>query len=278
MSEWPVSIPLVLSHPLSLSCMNPIMLIIPFFFFVAGEGFARIKNGYGRQIQASRSALRSLKLQLTTRTDVSTAERRRLEANIQSLITFISCYELTDALISRMKIISPAIYWDIETIKDKKGRPTDVYIRLVPAEKTRINLKAASFLSQAADDKDASCSEYGPFSVSVDVCIRDNSLFLLSHEFGHLKYIIPNLASYKQFYKNAYGLASVNNLPYIGHNHRDESGRLARQFERIYREDQANYRRNLGSDLLGFVSLYSRVKKMHNDMGTNHDNAMAHLF
>jgi hypothetical protein len=258
--------------------MNPAILIISFVFFVTVEGFARIKNGYSRQIQPTRSALRNLKFQLTTRTDISPGERRRLEANIQGLITFISCYELTDELISRMKIISPAIYWDIENIKDKKGRSTDVYIRLVPAEKARVNLKAASFLSQAVDDKDASRSEYGPFTVSIDVCISDNSLFLLSHEFGHIKYIIPNLASYKQFYRNAYGLASVNNLSYIGHNHRDESGRIARQFERIYRENQATYRRNLGSDLLGFVSLYSRLKKMHRDMDTHHDSALAHLF
>lgn len=257
--------------------MNSIILTIAFFFFVTGEGFARIKNGYSRQIQATRSALRNLKLQLTTRSDISRVERRSLEANIQGLISYISCYELTEELIARMKRISPAIFWDIENIKDKKGRPTDVYVKLVPDERARINLKAASFLNQA-DDRDASCSEYGPFSVSVEVCISDNSLFLLSHEFGHIKYIVPNLATYKEFYNKLYGRAKSFNLPYIGHGHRDESGRAARQFEKIYRRDYVNYRKNFGSELQRFVGLFSRLKRMHGDMKTSHDNAVANLF
>lgn len=258
--------------------MNSIILIITFCFFATGEGFSRIKNGYGRQIQATRSALRNLKLQLTTRADISPLERRRLEANIGGLITYISCYELTEELIARFKTISPAIFWEIENIKDNKGRPTDVYIRLVPSEKARVNLKAATFLSQAADDKDANCSEYGPFSVLIDVCIRDNSLFLLSHEFGHIKYIIPNLAAYKEFYNSAYGRAKSLNLPYIGHGHRDQSGRAARVFEKMYRKDEVNYRKSLDRGLQSFVGLYSRLKRIHGDMETSHDNALAHLF
>lgn len=257
--------------------MNSIILIIVFFFFVTGEGFARIKNGYSRQIQGTRAALRNLKLQLATRSDISPVERRSLEANIRGLISYISCYELTEELIARMKRISPTIFWDIENIKDKKGRPTDVYVKLVPDERARINLKAASFLNQA-DDRDASCSEYGPFSVLVEVCISNNSLFLLSHEFGHIKYIIPNLAAYKEFYNKLYGRAKSVNLPYIGHGHRDESGRTARQFEKIYCQDQLSYRKNSRSDLQGFVRLFSRLKRMHGDMKTSHDNALAHVF
>ena len=148
---------------------------------------------------------------------------------MQSLINYISCYELTDVLIARMKLVSPAIFWEIENIKDKKGRPTDVYVKLVPDERARVNLKAATFISQAAEDVDASYTEYGPFSVSVDICIRDNSLFLLSHEFGHIKYIVPNLAAYKEFYNKLYGRAKYSNLPYIGHGHQDESGRMEKK-------------------------------------------------
>jgi hypothetical protein len=258
--------------------MNLIILFIGFLFFTTGDGFARIRNGYSRQIQATRSALHTLKLRHAAGSDLSSGERRRLEAGMQSLINYISCYELTEVLIARMKIVSPAIFWEIENIKDKKGRPTDVYVKLVPAERARVNLKAATFVSQAVEDVDASFTEYGPFSVSVDICIRDNSLFLLSHEFGHIKYIVPNLAAYKEFYNKLYGRAKYFNLPYIGHGHQDQSGRTARQYEKIYCKDQMSYRKNLGGELQGFVGLYSRLKRMHGDMKTSQDTALAHLF
>jgi hypothetical protein len=177
-----------------------------------------------------------------------------------------------------MKTVSPSIFWDIENIRDSKGRPTDVYIKLIPADKARVNLKAATFVSQSELDRDASCSEYGPFSASVEICIRDNSLFLLSHELGHLKYIIPNLVVYKEFYNTAYGRARSYNLPYIGHNPRDKSGRLARQFEERYRADEKNYNRNLVGELQDFVALYSRLKRMHRDIDTRHDSALARMF
>jgi hypothetical protein len=258
--------------------MNAIILIIAFCFFATVEGFARINNGYTRQIQATRAALHNLKLQLRTRGDISPVELRGLQANMQGLISYISCYELTEELIARMKRISPTIFWEIENIKDKKGRPTDVYVKLVPNERARVNLKAATFISQSTEDVDASYTEYGPFSVSVEICITDNSLFLLSHELGHIKYIVPNLAVYKKFYNKVYGQAKYTNLPYIGHSHQDESGRTARQYEKIYGEDQASYRKNLVGELQGFVGLYSRLKRMHRDMEARHDSALAHLF
>jgi hypothetical protein len=257
--------------------MNAILLIIA-FFVVTGEGFSRIRNGYSRQIQATKSALHSLKLQLKTRSAISGRERRRLEAKIESLISYISCYELTEELIARMKTISPSIFWDIENIRDRKGRPTDVYIKLIPADRARVNLKAATFVSQSGDDQDACCSEYGPLSVRVEICIKSNSLFLLSHELGHLKYVIPNLAVYKEFYRWAYGRARSYNLPYIGHSPQDKSGRMARQFEERFRADEMNYSKNITGELQDFVGLYSRLKRMHRDLETHHDNAVAHIF
>jgi len=257
--------------------MNSIILVIGFLFFATGDAFARIRNGYSRQIQATRSALHTLKLRLTTGIDLSAGERRRLQVDMHCLINYISCYKLTEELIARMKIISPAIFWEIENIRDKKGRPTDVYVRLVPDERARINLKAATFVSQATKDVDASNTGYGPFSVSVDVCISDNALFLLSHEFGHIKYIVPNLAAYKEFYNKLYGRVKYTNLSYIGHGHQDQSGRTARQYEKMYRQDQASYRKNSCGELQGFVGLYSRLKKMHGDIDSD-QNALAHSF
>lgn len=258
--------------------MNTIVIIVSFVFLTAYDGLAKIKNGYGRRIEAARSALRTIKLRLADAEALSGNERQILERDMQGFISYVACYELTEEIIARLKKISPSIFWDVENITDRKGRPTDVYIKLVPDHLTTVNLKAASFVKQAKDDADASCSEHGPFTVAIEVCIRENSLFLLCHELGHIKYIIPNLEAYNIFYRKAYGQAKYSNIPYIGHNHRDNSGLIARKFEKIYREDMVSYKKSLGGELRNFVSLYSRLKKVHASLQRDDVNVIANVF
>ncbi len=258
--------------------MNSIVLVVSLIFLVACDGFARIRNGYERQIQAAKSALHTIKLRLTNANNLSAQERNALETEVQRLASLVSCFELTEELIARLERISPAIYWDVENVTDKKGRPTDVYIKLVPDTRSRLNLKAASFVKQAIDDADACCSEHGPYSVAIDVCIRDNSLFLLCHELGHIKYIIPNLAAYKQFYRRVYGQPKYSNLPYIGHNRQDKSGLSARKFEHSHRKDMVDYKKSVGGELRSFVSLYSRLQRIHGNVKANHENIIANVF
>ena len=128
--------------------MNTVVIIASFIFLIAYDGVARIKNGYDRQIQATKSALHSIKLRLADASELSVEAQRALETEMRRLISYVSCYELTEELIVRLKTISPSIFWDVENITDKKGRATDVYIKLVPDDLTRINLKAASFVKQ----------------------------------------------------------------------------------------------------------------------------------
>lgn len=258
--------------------MNTIVIIVSFVFLAAYDGFAKIRNGYGRRIEAARSALHTIKLRLADTKGLSLDERQTLERDMQGLVSYVSCYELTEELIARLRKISPSIFWDIENITDKKGRPTDVYVKLVPDHLTTVNLKAASFVKQVTDDADASCSEHGTLTVSIEVCIRDNSLFMLCHELGHMKYIIPNLAAYNIFYQNVYGRAKYYNLPYIGHNHRDKSGLMAREFEKIHRKDMMSYKENLGGELRNFVSLFSRLKKIQASVHTDDVDVIANVF
>ena len=64
------------------------------------------------------------------------------------------------------------------------------------------------------NDKDAYVSEYGPFSVSIKVWIVTRALLVLSHEFGHVKYQVPNLASYLEFHRTHYMKLHIY---FIGH-------------------------------------------------------------
>ena len=215
--------------------MNTIYLIIVLCVLSFSHLFARIRNGYEAQLQSTKISLRKLNLQLLEDKDAWPVPRLQIKSKIENLINYISCYELTQELIRQLKTVSPDIYHEINNIKDKKGRPTDVFVKLVEREKSRIQLKAASFFQQAPTDEDANVSEYGEYSVSVEIWLVDKALFLLAHELGHVKYIIPNLATYSRVLQYYYPQAKVN-VSYIGHNRYDQSGKYANIFEKRFLE------------------------------------------
>ncbi len=127
----------------------------------------------------------------------------------------ISFYDLTENLLNQFKIIAPKLYAEIDTISDRKGRPVHVYVKFVPVDATKVKAWGITYLNQVENDKDAYLSEYGAFTVSIKIWIVPKALLVLSHELGHVKYQIPNLASYMNFHKKCYK-DEVSN--YIGHN------------------------------------------------------------
>lgn len=201
--------------------------------------FGKIKNGYEYRIQGYRTTLQNLKLLLLEDHHLSFIESQKIKTEINDMIDFIAYYELTEKLIDQLRMVTPAIYNEIDSITDKKRRPTDVFIKLIPREQARIQLIAASFLAQGPTDEDANFSEHGEYSVSIEIWLSANALFLLCHELGHVKYIIPNLAAYSQFYQKHYSRRST--LSYIGHSHHDQSGKSAHDFEMKFLKDHANY-------------------------------------
>lgn len=238
------------------NCLVVILCVLSF-----NQLFGRIKNGYESQLQSNTLSLRKLNLLLLEDKDMSFIQRLRIKSEIENLINDITCYELTEELIHQLKMISPDTYFEMESIKDKRGRATDVYVKLIPRGKSKVNLRAASFLSQASADEDANYSEYGELSVSVEICIDNNALYLLSHELGHLSYIVPNLATYAKFYEKQYANSKASGLIYIGHGRRDLSGKLASTFERRYVHDRAIYLENGGKKPEVFVSHFIRIKR-----------------
>jgi hypothetical protein len=59
----------------------------------------------------------------------------------------------------------------MDNLKDKRGRITDIYVKLIPREKATTPLMGASFFLQNKDDRDAHNSRYGPHSVSIEIWI-----------------------------------------------------------------------------------------------------------
>lgn len=261
-----------------LTIMKTVILLIVFCFPASSYLFGKIKNGYEHQLLSARVSLRALRLCLSESTGISFELKQRMKKEIQNLVSYISCYELTEELISQLKMITPDIYMDIDSLKDRKGRPTDVYVKLIPKEKSRLRLEAASFLSQADNDEDASYSDYGPFTASVDIWIGENSLFLLSHELGHIKYIIPNLAVYAKFYGKQYGRSKYINPTYYGHSSHDRSGNSATLFEKKYLKDRATYLKNGGKKFQGLVARFHRLKRNYGNLEVKDPSSIVHAF
>ena len=183
----------------------------------------KIKNGYaGEQAKESLKVLQAIvNDRLTT-----TAERRTYYARIRTLVDFITCYELTNILLQQFKSIDPELYAEIDSIRDRRGRSTDVYVKFVPQDQSNFQVLGTTNVSQSAVDADMYSSEYGDGSVSVKVLIVSKALVVLAHEFGHVKVQVPTLAEYLSFYNATYSPATTEtNL--LGHEYNDPSGRCA---------------------------------------------------
>ena len=222
--------------------------------------FGKIKNGYEARLEDARASLQSLNLLLLEGKKLSPADRLLVRSKIENLVEYLSLYELTDEFIRQLKIVVPVMFTELDNIKDKRGRFTDIYVRLIPEGKSRIPLTAASFFQQMGDDEDANVSHYGIYSVSVDILIVNNALLLLSHELGHIKHIVPNLAEYSKFYNWCYK-KPVSGNSYIGHSASDLSGQQSHIFERRFLEEQKIYFKHGGRKPMSLFPLLTQIRK-----------------
>ena len=222
--------------------------------------FGEIKNGYEAQLHDAINTLQKLNERLSSGKGLSLLEKQLIRLEIKKVADIISHYELTRQLLNQFKIVSPVIYNEMDTIKDKRGRSTHIFVKLIPPEQSKIQLRAASFFRQVLSDVDASYSEYGEYSVSVNICIGHKTLLLLSHELGHVRYVVPNLADYISFYRKHYNRESVD-LSYLGHSQLDKSGKTAFSFEQRFRADLAYYLINGGMRFESIASLIDRIRR-----------------
>jgi len=210
-------------------------LYILLFVLTSHAVFGEIKNGYEKKILGSKESLKILRAKLHD-VSITPAQRRRIQSTIAVLVDHVSYYELTEGLLTQFKTIAPALYAEIDTITDRLGRPVNVYIRFVPIDGTDVKAAGTTYMDQSVHDKDTYTSEFGEFTVSVKVWIVSKALLVLAHELGHVKYQVPNLASYFVYHKNHYYNTSTPNS--IGHDIEDPSGKSAiesgKSFIKVY--------------------------------------------
>ncbi len=220
--------------------MKKYSVIIIISFLMLNNAWAKLRNGYEKNIRYVREQLKNYNDIFNTNYNLSASEKRNTKNSIKNLIAYQSYYELTEELLKQFKLISPGLYNRIDSIKDSKGRPTDVYVKFIPREEAAIMAGGITRMAQSNKDMDACFSEYGQNSVSIKIWLFSQALFALAHELGHVNYQVPNHETYSEYYKNEYA-SSLTDSNRLGHSTEDLSGRNAAAFEKEFRKDYLNY-------------------------------------
>jgi len=245
-------------------CLNTLMFIL-----LCHAVFGEIKNGYERNISATKESLTFLRASLLE--NLTPTHRRKIQSTIATLVDHIAYYDLTEGLLVQFKAIAPELYAQVDSIKDRLGRPVDVYIKFVPADGTNVKAWGLTYMDQASDDEDAYQSEYGKFTVSVKVWIVHKALLVLAHELGHVKYQVPNLASYFEFYRNHYYNTPAENSK--GHDGDDPSGKWATRFGKTFQKKYSDFLKSSIEKVQNPLDVLVRLKKNWSKMGLSYKAA-----
>ena len=231
-----------------------------FCILVLNSTLGAIKNGYEREIMSARQSLNALYALLSASKTLTTSEQLLLKAKINQHVDFISNYQLTVQLLEQFRLISPQLYYEIDTIKDKTGRPVDVYVKFVHANLLPEPLSALTSVQQHEEDEHCYMSEYGLNTVSIRIAIQKKSLRLLAHEFGHVKYIVPNLSAYLK-YSIPYSKSVRHTSSHFGHDPGDPSGLNAQSYESKFRIEYFKFVKNENSQTYNPIAVLQRTKK-----------------
>lgn len=240
--------------------MKASCLFLAFLVFALSTSLGEIRNGYAADISNVRTSLITLRTMLGQK-GITSAQRRKVMTSIREVTNYLVCYELTENLLVQFKLVAGDIYREIDTIKDRLGRSTDVYVKFIPEDQATIMARGITNVARLEEDHDAYISEYGAYSVSVKVWIAANALEVLAHEFGHVKHQVPNLRSYLNYYEQIYSRAIANSIC-IGHDGNDESGWNADTFARMFRQRLYNYRKNGSSQFQSPLFLMEQIRRM----------------
>lgn len=188
------------------------------------NSYAEIRNGYDEEIKKTEKYIRNLNE--IAKEVLNTAQREKLNKLLIATHTkaekLRKLHASTQELIEMLRTIAPGLYEEINTIRDSESNETDVYIKVV--DDLGSGLRGATNLNQSVENPNVYTSEYGDYTVSVKLIITGPilPLWILVHELGHVRYLVPHLAEYWKYYKRYYqhSYSSNNN---IGHDPHDPS-------------------------------------------------------
>src|SRR5688500_7673940 len=161
--------------------MKSYLLVVALLILFLNSLFAEIKNGYENRLFGFRISLERLE-KILSEDELTPAERRKIKQNIRLLVDFMVYHEITDLLLKEFRAIAPHLYNEIDTLKDCKGRPIDVYVKFIPKSQAELQSAGMATFQQAPNDLNSCYSEFGEASISINIWIWNRALHVLSHE------------------------------------------------------------------------------------------------
>ena len=240
--------------------MKTYVLLAALWFLFTMPSPAKIRNGYAMGIESARMSLRNLRILIGNDHKLSVFQRLTIHDKIDRLTRFVTYHELTEDLLDQFRTISPDLYYRIDAIGDRLGRPVVVYVKCVPEREMPGGVAGITSMEGDKNDRDGCVSEYGGNTVSVKISAVRKVLFLLAHELGHVAYQVPNLQDYQQFYL-AFYLAGTYSSESMGHNDKDPSGRLAHEFTKRFRAQYMDFLKRDGNRVASHLALMQQIKR-----------------
>ncbi|WP_157637874.1 hypothetical protein [Flexithrix dorotheae] len=177
-------------------------------YFLHCNVIAKIKNGYFPAIKVAEKCIQNL--EYIGSGNLSPEKRDFLQTRMkiaeQKLKRLKQLHHKTEKLIDALNTIHPILFLQIDNIKDKEENITDVYIKAVDVSFFKGKFWGITNLNQSKDNPHVYTSAYGDKTVCVSVVYKflEQALAFLVHELGHVKYQVPNLADYVNYFNKTY--------------------------------------------------------------------------
>ena len=216
---------------------NPVKLVDP-----NGE---EVINPYKKLIEIAKNDISNAKIRLSNLqrgTLEYKSEKQQLRAARKDKRIAMSNYMTVSVAINEVKQYNRELYDRINNLTDETGAPVDVYVTLDDKIGTG---KAGQCINNWQDgrfalfDLDNRISSSNGVRVSLNPTASSDMGLTLSHEFGHLDYIVPNVLKY-----NAWLISNgLNYIGYDGHSKDpiDPSGMAADEAENNHRRNRRGF-------------------------------------
>ena len=203
------------------------------------EIYAEIKNGYDNEVKKAQKYISDFNVITAFNAVPFEKLKKYMQGTHATVEKMHENHAKTRELIEKFRMIDPGLYHEINTIQDREGNETDVYIKVV--DDLRPDLQGATNVNHSVDNPNVYSSEYGDYTVSVRVSYKNLiwALRILVHELGHVRYQVPHLAEYTAFYKRFY------NTNIIGHRYNDPSHQSVQETLKTFKASWKGYRQEM---------------------------------
>ena len=184
-----------------------VLMLMPFIGQSQPVPARGIKNGYAGELNQWNHQVKGIRLALQS-TKINSNQRPMLKKVLKYTKMYRDelreNFDKTEKLLSELKYYDPNLFETVNGIRDREGNQTNVYVKVIDNYGDKDGVYGSTNLNQSTSNEHVYSSCHGDYSVLVKVASGPRALTLLVHEFGHVLYQVPNLASYVEYYNQVY--------------------------------------------------------------------------